>query len=91
MEKCKHEITMTEQTFSNGTKHLRKDCHLCGRCLGYYAYQKADEAVLHFGKYFDKTYLQVAKGDPGYLRWLLLKTTKPRIKELIENAFKQLT
>jgi len=87
---CEHEITLTEQTFSNGTKHLRKDCLKCGRMLGYQGYKTAADSVLFFGKYKGRTFLEVAKEDPDYLHWLAGQDIKPRLAKLIENAFERL-
>ena len=76
MLKCKScgfdQFTVSEQTFKNGTKHLRASCAQCGAYLCYVPQaddSKKDpgEFKMHFGKHKGKTLKELPE---SYIHWL---------------------
>ena len=77
-----------EQTFKNGTIHLRRTCTSCGKFLGYK--QKdldIETSKIWFGKYKG---MLVKDLPEEYLRWLLTSfTIKENLRNLIDVVLNQ--
>jgi len=59
-----------EQTFKNGTTHLRVEDKNTGRFIRYER-QIDDDPEMHFGKYKGMKFSQIIEENEGYFDWLL--------------------
>ena len=76
------DIEIIEQTFSNGTVHLRQQCKKCGKFLGY-KQKPISDFVFYFGKYKG---LKLKEVPLSYLKWLLKQDwVKENLKEGIHQ------
>lgn len=67
----------------NGGYHMSAYCSGCGR---YIQHIKHAEPVLPFGKYKGKRIADIAKSDPGYLRYLLSVDIREGLRKTIQDA-----
>lgn len=71
-----------EQTFKNGTKHIRQECNICGYFFKY-KQQKVKSYILHFGMYRGT---ELKKIETNYLTWLLDENfVKENVKDYIRS------
>ena len=49
-------------------------------------YWRSGEAYLNFSKYKDRALAEVAKVDPGFLRWMMEADFSPETKQIVERA-----
>ncbi len=49
-------------------------------------YWRSGEAYLNFSKYKDRSLAEIAKVDPGFLRWMMEADFSPETKQIVERA-----
>jgi len=84
---CKKEqnIYTSEQEFSNGTKHIRADCDVCGRYIKYLPqFLSLEETTMPFGVYKGEGILSLKK---DYIEFLInAKKVKGSLLKKLEQV-----
>ena len=93
-KKCAAQVdfSIADRFFSNGVKHKQADCSQCGSYIKFLG-DETKMDFLYFGKYKNKTIIEVEKLDPAYLDWLLNQKIKNglRLKILKSRRFSLLS
>ena len=78
-------VVITEQTFKNGTTHLRKSCQGCDKFLGYKQKEGDVQTMkLHFGKHKGKLIKEIPR---DYLSWLVKQDgVKDNVKKVAKKV-----
>tara|TARA_R100000655_G_scaffold95202_1_gene137022 strand:- start:413 stop:688 length:276 start_codon:yes stop_codon:yes gene_type:complete len=72
----------TEQTFKNGTTHIRVEDKITGRFIRYER-QLDEDPEMHFGKYKGMKFSKIQEENEGYFDWLL---TQEWLKDNFRNT-----
>jgi len=78
-------IYTSEQEFSNGTKHIRADCLVCGRYLQYLPqFLSLEETIMPFGAYKGDNLMSLKK---DYIEFLInSKVVKGSLLKKLQQA-----
>lgn len=82
-----NEYSKKEQTFSDGTTHIKATCNICGNFIKWLP-QSEIKTYIPFGKYRGKHTYEVS--DVDYLNWLWEVVTDKRLANGIDKRLQEL-
>ena len=71
----------------DGRIQIKGSCPQCLNFMKWLPQRRPDQPrEIYFGKYKGKTFDDVARDDPDYLRWLVENTNSDKIRDFAEEA-----